>query len=219
MNNKIIAVIIIAIVVLGGGYLLMKHKKAGEQVASDNQNAQSQANISTETSSIQKLIAAGSSRKCTYSSDKAEGSTKGTIYVADGKMRGDVTAVAKTGETTTHILNDGTTSYMWSDDGTFAFKMAFNPKDAAAVSSTTNQRAIDLKQDLDLSCESWTADASMFALPSGIDFKTFPNMPSADTSVGTQPSANSSVDSKASAQMICNSLSGTAKDQCLKSIK
>lgn len=215
MNTKIIALIVV-VLLAGGAYVAYNSNKNKTEVAGQNETAQSQTEAKVETGSFASLIASGTSRKCTYASNKDDVTTSGVIYVSGGKMRGDITAGVTGNTAVTHMMNDGKYTYIWNDNDTFAYKMAFDANDVKDIqNSATAQQSVDFKQNYDFSCESWDANSTAFELPSGIEFKDLPSMPAASAGA----SAASSADVKAMQQNICAGLSGTAKDECTKMIK
>lgn len=222
MNNRIIAGIVVVIVIIAAVFLVTRNKGAKTEVASNTEATSQASSASTESGSIKSLIAAGKSQKCTYSVQGDSGAaSEGTIYVGDGKMRGDFTASSMSGQT--HMINMGDTTYMWSDDGKMAIKMAFDPNAAVANANTGAQtsQSASIEENHDFKCEGWSVDGSKFELPSGVNFTELPNMSAgAAANAGAGLSGSSAADQqKAIRTQVCNSLSGIEKEQCLSTIK
>jgi hypothetical protein len=195
----------------------MKGKSANKsEVASNAQTTETAAKASVESGSLKSLLASGSSRKCTYSTSQDGYNSNGTVYVYNGSMRGDFTATVSGKETTSHMINKDSTSYIWTDGSNMAFKMSFDPN-SATNQSTKQTGSVDLDKNYDFNCESWSGDSRMFDLPAGVTFSELPKVPAMNTETGA--SADTSIDSKAAQQLACNALSGTAKDQCLKALQ
>lgn len=214
MNSKMIGGIIVVLVIVAGIFLFTRNKSNDSKVEGDQMSASSAASVSKESGSIKSLIAAGKSQKCTFSTAKDNVSSEGTIYVGSGKMRGDFSV--NTSESKSHMINDGTTSYMWTDDGKVAMKMAFDPKSVDKAADSNAKQSVDVDQNYDWSCESWKADNSKFDLPSGVTFMELPSLPAG---VDMKASTPSSTDMSAIRKQACNSLSSPAKEQCLAAIK
>ncbi len=219
MNSKIITGIIVVIVIVAGVFLVTRNKGQKAEVASNSETASQASSSSTESGSIKSLIAAGKSQKCTYSVQGESGATsEGTIYVGDGKMRGDFTASSMSGQS--HMINMGNTTYMWSDDGKMAIKMAFDPNAAVANTNANSQQQASLEENHDFKCEGWTIDGSKFELPSGVTFNELPNFSAGAAAGSGAASPLSPADQQAAIRaQVCNSLSGVEKQQCLSSIK
>lgn len=216
MNNKIIAGIIVVLIILAGAFFLMRSKDG--DVASNTQKTDSQTQMQSEKASIKSLLASGSSRKCTYSVDQDGYKSEGTIYVANNKMRGDFTAQIDGKETMSHMINDSATSYMWTDGVAQGMKFAVSEEDIkSAQDSAAKTGAVDLNQNYDFSCDSWVVDTSKFELPSNVQFSELPKIPSFNPETAGSP--ESSLDTKEAQQAICNSLTGAAKDACLKGLE
>lgn len=217
MNNRIVVGIVVVIVVIAGVFLMTRNKGQNTEVASNTEATSQASATSTQTGSIKSLIAAGKSQKCTYSVEKDGASSEGTIYVGNGKMRGDFTTSSMAGQS--HMIIEGTTMYMWSDDGKMAFKMAFDPNAVAANANTNTQtqQPADIDQNYDFDCEGWSVDNSKFELPSGVTFNELPNFSAGAAGAASGLSAE---DQQAAIRaQVCNSLSGAQKEQCLSSIQ
>jgi hypothetical protein len=211
MNNKI-AIAIVAIVIIAGGAFLFTRNKADDSSTVDSNTevtAEADSEASIETGSIESLLAAGKSQICTFSSNEQDAETSGIVYVSGGKMRGDFAIDAKGTMTFSHMIYDGTMSYVWSDGSNAGFKMALD----ADAQSSTSSRGIDPKKNYEYRCEKWSADNSKFELPTGIKFSEIPT-----TMTGRPDDASSSIDNKEMQQAICNNLPEPGKTQCLSGI-
>lgn len=214
MNNRIIAGIVIVIVIIAGVFLVTRNKGGNSEVASNDQAASGASAVSTESMSLKSLMASGSgSRKCTFKTEDNGTTSSGTVYTGDGKMRGDFEYTANGKPTASHMIYDGNmTYYGWSDGTQQGFKMKFDPQEVAAAKNNTQQGAVDPNKNFDFNCSKWSVDNSKFDLPSEINFMELPDLSGAmqGNSQTSQP-----MDSKELQKQICNSLSGTAKEQCL----
>ncbi len=176
MNNKVLWVVGLIIVVAVAAYLMMSTKKTGNQPTNNGttsnsvKNDKSEPEQVTKASSLKDLIALGTSQKCTFSSEGSEG----TMYVAGGKSRGDFSTTAAGSTSKGHMMFDGKMSYVWMDGQTQGYKMSLDSVDGNkptnAPTNTPTQSGVDYDKQMDYSCEKWSADNSMFVLPSNVEF-------------------------------------------------
>ena len=211
MNNKFAIGIIAIIIIVGGAYFLTRNKSADQTVNSNTEAVvEAEGEISVETGSIESLLAAGKSQMCTFASSEQDAETSGAVYVSGGKMRGDFVIDASGTKTESHLIYDGTMSYVWNDGSDVGFKMAL---DASAQTSAPSQ-GIDPKKNYEYRCRNWTADISMYELPSNVKFNEIPT-----TVTGRPDDASSSIDNKEMQIAICNNLPEPDKTQCLSGIE
>lgn len=121
------------------------------------------------------LLALGSSQKCTFTdATSLTASSEGTVYVAQGQLRGDFTSVVSGKAIGSHMIILGNTSYVWTDATKEGVKMA--------LATTENQQGpgpnqgFDPNKKVNYSCSNWTTNASVFALPAGITFSDMTNI-------------------------------------------
>ena len=117
--------------------------------------------------SLKDLLAQGGSQKCAFSSVTDSFESSGTVYVADGQMRGDFTSVTGGQPVMSHMVVTDNTSYVWTDNYQQGMMMSF---DAMTAGQESGQSAVDPNALADYSCEPWEADAGIFVLPDGIYF-------------------------------------------------
>lgn len=214
MNNKIIIGIAVVIAIAVGVYLMAGSD--GTDLASDNMSAESATQASVENSSIKSLIENGENHQCTFSTTEEGYQSSGTVYTADGKMRGDFTSEVNGVKTMSHMIYDGSVSYVWTDGSNSGFKMAL---DANAQAQGQNQ-AMDPNKNYKFDCERWSPDNSKFETPSGVQFSDLGAMTGgAAAGAAAGANASSSASTKAMQQQICSSLSEPAKTQCLNAIR
>jgi len=211
MNKKVVIAIVVVIILLLGGYFLMKKGPASPSAVAPVPT-QEQA---TSPSSLRDLIAKGVSQSCTYSTDNSQG----TIYLGDGKIRGDfnVTTVDDSGQsqtTSSHMIIMDNTNYLWTEASTTGIKMSFDQNATPApVTSNTPTNSFDANALNNYKCSAWTVDPSLFTLPTGVNFRTF-NLPS-PAAVGSSAPSTGSNSSNCS---YCDALSGDNKTQCLSAL-
>src|SRR5579863_2306710 len=125
MKKNKTTVIVIAVIVLlilaAGAYKLMHHMQAASQ-SGESANTQSQSQPSAQKKSLFDLFSMAGSQKCTFSDSTSNSS--GTVYVSSGKMRGDFQATNEGKTTQSHMINDGTYIYYWTDGQQNGYKMS-----------------------------------------------------------------------------------------------
>lgn len=213
MNNKIAIAVVAIIVIAGGAFLLTRNKAKSPSTVDSNTEATADAEseASIESGSIESLIAAGRSQMCTFSSKEQDTQTSGTMYVSGGKMRGDFETDTGSGnKTVSHMMYDGTTSYVWSDGSNMGFKMALDTSDQTSAPT----QGVDPKKNYEYHCEKWSTDNSKFELPSNVEFTSAPSV-----TTGRQDDASSSIDNKEMQKAICNNLPEPGKTQCLAGLQ
>lgn len=210
MNNKVVIAIIAVIVIIAAAFLLTREKDNTEVASNTEATAQAETESGVSTGSIKSLIEAGRTQTCTFKSTEQNVSSEGTMYVSGGKMRGDFNSEVSGVKNSSHMLYDGTTSYVWVDGQNTGFKMSL---DANAQSNTSTQ-GVDPNKNYEYKCSKWSTDNSKFELPSGVTFSELPSM-----QTNTDAAAGASANTKALQQSICNNLSEPQKTQCLNAIK
>lgn len=217
--KKIVLGVVVLLVLLVGSVLLNRAKHTGE--VADSTAAITPVTPSTtpttENVSLKSLLAMNKAQKCTFDNE----SVSGTTYISNGKVRGDYTA--KTGGSTpaTHMIVDGTTSYMWMDNATTGYKMNFSAMEGNPTKgdvNNTGQVNVDPNKTMNYNCSAWSADASVFALPSSVQFT---DMSAMMDKYQTPPTIAPTPGSKNMDEMMaaCNKLPEPAKTQCLSSMK
>lgn len=150
--NKAVIGVLVAVVVLGGAYYLWQSGTLKSEPADP-------------TTSFRELAASNTPQECTF---EAPNGSKGTLFIASGKIRGDF-SIAYGGATTTgHMIMREETSYVWMDTMSQGFKNSFS------VSSSTPE-AVNPDDRIKSSCRSWTPDESKFEVPTTITFRTITN--------------------------------------------
>lgn len=161
---------IVGVAVIGGGVFFIAGRsgegpRSGDRLMEQNQRT------------IKGLIATGKDQKCTFSESNDISSSSGTVYFSKGKMRGDFEAVTKAQgiKVISHMVVDGDTSYVWTENPKQGFKMGISEMEGTQGSSNTSQ-SVDINQELDYDCDSWSPDSSKFELPTDITFNSIADM-------------------------------------------
>lgn len=190
MKKNIVIAIVVLLLVLSLGVFFMKGKTktAGE--------------INTQTAkvespkSLKELLGVGLTQKCTFET--------GTVYLANGKMRGDF-------QENSHMIVDGTTSYTWTDGQNSGFKMTFDPASVESDNtSTTNPAGMDYSKAYNYDCNNWSLDATVFELPKDVKFQDFSSL---------MPTTNPEKSGGNTSQCgYCDGLDGDSKLECRKAL-
>jgi len=157
--NKNIIIAIVVVLAVGAAYFLWGSGGSME--------------IAQNAASIKELIARGDDITCTFSRTDENSSMDGTIYVSDGKIRGDFSMVQGGQSFDSHMIQDGDMAYTWNTGGPLGatgFKMPISA-DEEVSSGEGEYQAIDLEEQLDTKCSRWSPDASKFVPPSNITFQ------------------------------------------------
>jgi hypothetical protein len=211
VNKKVTIIIVILILIGAGAYLLMKKVPQ----LPNNQTTVTQNKPATTGQTMQgtlkSLLSSGKSQKCEYVNKTEATSVSGTVYISNGKMKGDFTTVSGENKITGHMIVNSGYSYVWTDMMTKrGIKMAINQQQQQPSGVPANNQALDMNKTFTYTCQGWTEDNTVFTPPSDISFSTFalpPVRPSGvvPSNAGANPSACSACD---------NLPAGAAKDAC-----
>lgn len=145
-------------------------KGAPEQIAPAAQESSKSSGESMMQGSIKSLIGAGKNVACDITYKDGKGTAK--IFVADKKFRGDFDMITNAKEYKSHMIQDGTNAYMWSDDNKQGTKFSVEAMMKVAVSpSPRAQQGADLNADVDLKCANGSQDSSKFVPPADVSFR------------------------------------------------
>jgi hypothetical protein len=203
MNKNVGIALAVLLVLVVGAIVIFSSKKPKSPTLQTNQPVPTVVSTTTtKNSSLRELFAAGLAQKCTYTTSGTQSST-GTIYIGSGKMRGDFTVNAPEKQTVSHMIVDGTTSYIWMEGESKGFKMTFDPK-AQPTGTPANSQSVNPDQKVDYSCSVWSPDSTLFAVPTSVQFSDFSSM--------VAPKA------PADKCAACSYLTGDEKTQCLSAL-
>lgn len=205
MNKKVVITGVVVVLLLIAGFLVMKGRSNPVVTPTTTQEQ------NTSPTSLKDLISKGIAQSCTYSNE----SSTGTIYVSGGKVRGDFDTTIEGKVTKSHMIVDGSNSYIWSDGSKDGIKMTFDASATPAANATSSPvGGFDSAANMNYKCGVWSADPSVFTLPAGVTFMSFGNIP------GSSPAAGKPGTTDTSSQCsYCDSLTGDSKSQCLTALK
>ena len=159
--NKTLMWVLVGVVVVAGGFYILKGDKSEPTETVQEETGKKMA--------FSEFIKQGGSYKCEVKQSMDDFNTGGTVYISGGNIRGDFNTVAE-GQTaqTSFILKDGFT-YNWSS---LAPNMGVKVPVAVDSETTVNSEVYSwsANQIGDYDCEPWVADASMFIVPTNINF-------------------------------------------------
>lgn len=157
----------VAVVVIGGAVLLMN--KGGMESGAETEGAAAET-ASAEPMSAKELLAMSGSHKCTFSSDASGAKSEGTVYVASGKMRHDSKNMVNGASVDSHMIISGGQAYVWTSQmPNQGFKFDASVASGSGTAASSNGQ-VNLDQKFAFDCDSWSADQTVFNLPSGVAF-------------------------------------------------
>lgn len=123
-----------------------------------------------ETTSLAALMGLGQSVECSYQKTDEDGTQSGTIYLAGGKMRGDLQITSSDGTYPMKMINDGSYQYLWGGPlgETQGMKMANTA--GRSGRSPHGQHGPDMEEPMDYQCKPWAVDASLLQVPQDVQF-------------------------------------------------
>lgn len=217
MNNRVWVTLAVIIVILLGAGAFAAYKQSHPNSLVDisptsqpsNQPAATTA-AANQMMSLKDLWNAGTSQKCTFS----ENGATGTVYISQGKVRGDTQTAVNGQMTTSHMVMDGKNVYVWIEGQTQGYKMSVDSIDKENLATSSSN--VDLNKKYPVNCQPASIEASEFDLPAAIKFQDMSSM--MQGAVKASGSAGASVDTKSIQCSACNSLLGDARDQCRKAL-
>ena len=227
-TTKIILVVILLILLGGGVFYFLGRSSSSPLKSVQDQIMQG----TTQKKSLFDFFSMGGSQKCTFS-DKTNNSS-GTVYVGNGKMRGDFQSNDNGTTSQTHMINDGKYVYMWTEGQKDGYKMSLDTikQQAAQESSNTgntpsdNQtpsQAVNMNQKADYSCGGWSVDSSLFTVPSDVNFVDYSAMMQGAMKGVTPPTQTGTGMTKGQQQSECAQCNqvpaGAMRNQCLSALK
>jgi hypothetical protein len=207
MQNKAVLYGIGAIVIVVAGVGIWMFAGKGP-----NAGQPPEATPSTQSSTLKDLLARGGSNKCTFTSSTQNSQSQGTVYISDSQMRGDFSSVAAGKTIASHMIVKDNTSYVWSDAAPQGFKMSFDAM--TAQSDATPQAGVDPNAQVNYSCAPWSADASLFALPTSVTFQDMSSLVPG-SAAGAGAATGTSIQGSAAQCGQCDQIpDASAKAQC-----
>jgi hypothetical protein len=214
MNNKLAMIFgaVLLLLLLSGFFITMNKKTSvpNQKVQSPGTVGQSNSGNKMEVmeASLKSLLTAGKTVKCTFTNSVRGVNVNGTVYTSNGKIRQDFSSNTPSGAMNGHMIIDSSNGYMWTDQTKQGYKIPINEQTAVPSGSTQTQ-ASDVNKKIQFSCLPWTADSSLFTLPTDITFQSMiiPSIPAikpGTNNINTQDKC-----------AVCNNVpEGAAKESC-----
>lgn len=219
MSKNLIVTIIVILIALGaGGYYLMNRQPA---VPVNPEPAEPVVSPTTtmEKTTLKSFMNMGGNQQCEFS-DMETGSS-GSVFIADGKMRGDFSANAGGKATASHMINDGKDIYIWMDDQATGFKTSLTAMEEMSNTEgmTGVNQTVDLNKQVDYKCESWSADQLKFAVPVEVKFQDMAAMMKNMPSMASSAPSGSAMQGNAEACKACENLDDQQRTSCRTALK
>lgn len=139
------------------------------QTADTAQNTSNQSLGDFAKGSIASLLTAGKNVTC--SMQYPDGNGSGTVYVTGKKMRGEFTVKTDASkEYQSSMIQDGEYAYMWSDADKKGTKFKVSGIPTPSPATAAKSEAVDINQEVDLKCSTWSVDPSKFIVPADVEF-------------------------------------------------
>ncbi len=171
----------------------------------------------TQNTTLKNLMAMSGSHQCTFLTATAQTSSSGTVYIANGQLRGDFSSFVAGQTTKSHMIVKDATSYVWTDASTEGFKLAFEA--VATQSDATPQATVDPNAQVEYACSTWTPDEGLFVLPTTVTFRDMSDLiPKGNSGAGA--SGGASVGGTAAQCAVCEKgPDAQARAQCRAILK
>lgn len=173
MDKKLILAGGVVILVAAIAAIVFSTQKSPEQ----SQEAATEVDVSPQdeeesvTGSILSLLQGGRNVTCTYSLETEGGTTSGTVYIAGDRMYGEFTTTVDNLQSfDSNVIRDNEYMYTWSSAVEGGTKMKIVEAEDNEAETEKDDTTKSLEQDVDMKCNSWTADNSKFIPPGDIEF-------------------------------------------------
>ena len=233
-TSRIIIAVVVVLLLIGGGYLFLSKSHMSPSHSADNANPQSESKgMSSGKKSLSDFFSMKGTLKCTFSDQTNNGS--GTVYVGSGKMRGDFQSQANGTQSQTHMVNDGTYVYIWTEGQKNGYKMSIDSVKSEAsqvkvsgAPTAAKPQGMNMNQQSNYSCGPWVVESSLFTVPSDITFVDYSSMmqgqgvshSSAPQEGPAAAQLGTQVHGSAAMCAQCNQApAGQARNQCLAALK
>jgi len=177
--------------------------------------------------SIEELMAKNKSLKCDLIAKADAVISSGTTYIADGKARVDYKNKMGSVTVTSHMINDGTWLYTWTEEypgQALKMKLDALPKEANLNTNAPQAEKAGVENyqaQYDYNCFTWVKDNAMFTPPANVNFQDYTKMmQSVQGFLGnTNASGNAPKLNTATMCALCNNISdASGKAACRKQL-
>jgi hypothetical protein len=169
---KYIGILLGLVLVAGGGYYLYTQNAAMPQEGAQQETVFETSPSADGSTSFGELIARSGSWECDISMSAGGVASEGTVYIANGNIRGDFESMVEGQVFGSHMIQTGGFVYTWTDMTPQGFR---SPVAAASQGeASASSQGFDPEAGVEYDCRSWSADQSRFAIPDGITFADLP---------------------------------------------
>ncbi|KKR78314.1 MAG: hypothetical protein UU23_C0001G0078 [Candidatus Curtissbacteria bacterium GW2011_GWA1_40_9] len=164
----IAALVIVVLVIAAAGAYLYKGRSQGAAKSVDRVQ-EAVETVSVNKGSIRGLI--DKDENVTCSVKYLDNEMSGTVYIAGGKVRGDFTT-AEIGEMPeNHMIQNGEYTYIWTNlNQGIKMKISEEATQVSPSPQSTASKPLDLDEQIEMDCDKWSVDESMFVPPSDVSF-------------------------------------------------
>lgn len=233
-KNTIIIIAIVIILLIGGGLFLSMNKTAPQGNApqipdrgnppaattSLNVNQNNNNSIEQIEGTIKSLLTSGKSISCTFSNNDKDVNISGTVYASGGKIREDFQSSASENKMSGHVIVQPPDAYMWTDQFKQGFKFSIEGQPTPPAGQ--NNQTPDINKTMRFTCQPWTADSSVFNLPSDITFQTMsiPAGAAGGSASGSSNGSSTGTTNLTNQCAVCDNIpAGAARDACKAQLK
>ncbi len=219
MNIKIIVGIILVIVALLAGNWFY----ASNEAYAPGQESDTNSNESATGKTFAQLLGMGQSQKCTYEYNDGSNVSSGTMYMTGGgeRIRGEFTVTQSgAGAMQMNMVRADGYNYMWGSSMPQGIKTKVTEENRAQLFDAADANAAALN-NTQYTCESWSADSGMFAVPTNVQFMDMDDMMkmmgAPKIGEATRIEGAATADVKAMQCAACEQ-AGSAKEQCRQAL-
>lgn len=188
MNKKLLIAIAVAVGILIIIISILLTSQTNTQAPGDITLTPTQGAVQQKKqSTYQEFLNSGRSEICTFSANISGKTSSGTVYAAQGKIRGSFIVPYSGGTFQQHLLVDSYVAYLWTnlDDKGVKFAVEETSANEGLMDQLGNGSGV--KYD----CRDWKTDLGVFEVPSNIVFlevneNTLPSALLKETPVPTQ---------------------------------
>ncbi len=179
MSKKAGLWIAVLVILIGVGFVAFNKKGDTDDVAGSidqEKNEAAQPEPSGKKMAFKDfLVNDRGSYQCTVHESMTDVENTGTVYIADGKVRGEFETVAEGKPVKTSLLVKDGYQYVWSSSMKTGIKIN---TDATTQSKAQSDGVYswDSARIGDYDCKAWTTDPTTFDLPAGMTFTDFSAM-------------------------------------------
>ncbi len=204
MNSKLLIGLVLLLGVGGvGAFVAMKGITSTPAPLTATPATSGEPTSGSSMQTMRDFLVGGKTVSCTF--------PDGEMFVANGKVRTDISTTAGGTSTVMHMIVDGNTAYNWTEGQTTGFKLAYSASAGASSSNTGSGQTVDVDKKMDFNCQPWNGDSSKFTLPTSV---TFTDTSALTGSAKVSGSAGAGASTKAAQCATCDFLSGDEQAQC-----